>query len=474
MKNRYYKIQTILQLILTIFLFIVCLPLNAQTIPGHENLMLAQFSFDPDSLPVYGYNVINAFPHDSNAFTQGLIYENDALYEGTGFYAQSTLRKVALTTGSVLKIHYLGNSYFGEGITMWHDTIIQITWREHTGFIYIEQDTFQVVDSFSYSTEGWGLTHDDTCLIMSDGTARIYYLDPHTYVEVGHIDVEAEGIPVTYLNELEYIQGNIYANVWYCDSIAIIDPQTGNVTAWLDLSALSSGQPNVLNGIAYDGDDVRFFVTGKLWSTLYEIEVDPLNYPPVIVAFDPPSPCYIDIDSSLLLTVMVEDPDPGDSLSCTWSIDGVIDTTAHNTSYIYSSTIETTDTVMFQVDDGMFSDSVVWIIVVSEPGIITDKSDIVSEPGVFLSCHPNPFSKSIVIDFSTGLRAKGIGHGAKGIEIDIYDANGRVVKSITRLSDDPVTWRGEDQSGNRLPAGIYFVGLDTGDDVIFEQLIKLK
>jgi len=472
MENEYNKKQPILSLILTISLLVACLPMNAQAILDHENMTLTQLFFDQDSLPVYGYNVINAFPHDSNAFTQGLIYENDALYEGTGFYAQSTLRKVGLMTGSVLKIHYLDNSYFGEGITMWHDTIIQLTWREHTGFVYIEQDTFQVVDSFNYSTEGWGLTHDDTCLIMSDGTSRIYYLDPHTYVEVGYIDVEAEGIPVTYLNELEYIQGNIYANVWYCDSIAIIDPQTGNVTAWLDLSALSSGQPNVLNGIAYDCDSVRLFVTGKLWSTLYEIEVEPLNYPPVIVAFDPPSPCYIDLDSSLLLTVLVDDPDPLDSLSYTWSVDGIIDTTAHDTSYSYSSSVVTTDTVMFKVDDGMFSDSVVWIVVVSEPGIIAEKIDIVTDPGVFLSCHPNPFCQM------TDIRWQMTDGADKDFYIRIYDAAGRVVKSVPRTTPyslrSTLIWDGTDQSGNRLPAGVYFVGLDTGDNVIFKHIIKLK
>ncbi len=451
--------------------FIAVLPSSAQIISGDDNKALSQLFYDPDSLPVYGCNIINSFPHDSNAFTQGLIYENNALYEGTGLYAQSTLRKVELTTGAILKIHYLDNSYFGEGITMWHDTIIQITWREHTGYVYIEQATFQVIDSFGYSTEGWGLTHDDTCLIMSDGTSRIYYLDPQNYVEVGHIDVEAEGIPVVYLNELEYIQGNIYANVWYCDSIAIIDPQTGHVTAWLDLSALSSGQPNVLNGIAYDGDDVRLFVTGKLWPTLFEIEVDPLNYPPEIIAFSPPSPCYINIDSVLVLTVMVQDPDPQDSLFYTWSVNGVIDTIAHDTSYCYSSSSARTDTVMFRVDDGMFCDSIVWVVIVSDPGVVAEKSDHMTSSGVFLSCYPNPFSKSIVIDFSTGL-------STETTELKIYDATGRVVRdfSLSRaysLVPTVIQWDGAGQFGLPVPAGIYFVVLKAEKLRVIEKVVFL-
>jgi glutamine cyclotransferase len=478
MDNEYYKKQAGLTFIFVLLCVIVILPVNAQIISEPENVRHFQLFLDPDSLPVYGYDVVSAFPHDSNAFTQGLIYEHNALYEGTGLYAQSTLRKVELTTGSILKVHYLDSGYFGEGITMWHDTIIQITWRENTGYVYIEQDTFQLIDSFSYSTEGWGLTHDDTCLIMSDGSSRIYYLDPQTYVEVGHIDVEAEGSPVVYLNELEYIQGNIYANVWYCDSIAIIDPQTGDVTAWLNLSALGSGQPNVLNGIAYDDNDVRLFVTGKLWTTLYEIEVDPLNYPPKIIAYDPPSPCYINVDSVLLLTVMVNDPDLQDSLCYTWSINGIIDTTAHDTSYSYSSSLITTDTVMFKVDDGMFCDSIIWIVFVSDPGIITERSGIVTDPGVFLSCYPNPFSKSIVIDFSTGLSDTGKEPSAERMGLEIFDASGRIVKDLflptPYFLHSTVIWDGTDMQGHELPAGVYFVGFDTGDKIILREIIRLK
>jgi glutamine cyclotransferase len=426
-----------------------------------------------DSLPVYGYTIINEFDHDSSAFTQGLIYEHDALYEGTGLYGSSSLRKVELETGTVLKIRNLDNSYFGEGITMWNDTIIQLTWQSHIGLLYIEQDTFQLIDSFSYSTEGWGLTHDDTCLIMSDGTPRIHYLDPHTYVEVGYIDVNAEGTPVTHLNELEYIQGKIYANVWYCDSIAIIEPLTGDVTGWLNLSGILtdhdiSFQANVLNGIAYDHQDVRLFVTGKLWPTLFEIEVDPINYPPEIIASSPPSPCYIITDSILLLEVLAQDPDPEDSLLYIWSIDGVVDTSAHDTCYLYSSSTVTTDTIMVRVDDGMFYDSLMWVVVVSDPGAVNE-SIWESQAWMFLYSYPNPFSKLINISF-------GIGYGAEGVELMIYDASGRMVRDFslpTAYSSVPTTikWSGTDRFDRPVPAGVYFIRLQIGNSQIIHKII---
>jgi len=160
-----------------------------------------------DSIPVYGYTIVNTYPHDSGAFTQGLIYENGSLYEGTGLYGQSSLRRVELETGDVLKIRDLGSQYFGEGITMYGDRIIQLTWQNGIGFVYEEHSGFDLIGSFFYSTEGWGLTHDDTSLIMSDGTSNIYYLDPDTYSPIGSIDVTADGVPVLELNELEYIQG---------------------------------------------------------------------------------------------------------------------------------------------------------------------------------------------------------------------------------------------------------------------------
>lgn len=455
------------------------LPGFAQTIAEQGAVQTFPSFSGADSLPVYDYTVINEYPHDSNAFTQGLIYEHDVLYEGTGLYSSSSLRKVELETGTVLKIRNLDNSYFGEGITMWNDTIIQLTWQNQIGFVYIELDTFQLVDSFSYSTEGWGLTHDDTCLIMSDGTPRLHYLDPQTYVEVGYVDVHAEGAPVTYLNELEYIQGKIYANVWYSDSIAVIEPETGDVTAWLNLSGILTDQhlcfqPNVLNGIAYDHQNVRLFVTGKLWPTLFEIEVDPINYPPEIIASSPPSPCYIITDSVLLLEVLAQDPDPEDSLFYIWSINGVVDTSAHDTCYLYSSSTVTTDTVIVKVDDGMFYDSLMWVVIVSEPGIVTEVP-WENQTRLSLYSYPNPFSKLINISFGIGLSAKGIGYGAERVELMIYDASGKMVYDFPRITQyaprHTLSWSGTDQAGRPVPAGVYFVRLKIGIYHIIDKIV---
>jgi glutamine cyclotransferase len=427
-----------------------------------------------DSLPVYGYTIINEFDHDSSAFTQGLIYEHDALYEGTGLFGSSSLRKVELETGTILKIRNLDNSYFGEGITMWNDTIIQLTWQNHIGFVYIELDTFQLIDSFFYSTEGWGLTHDDTCLIMSDGTPRLHYLDPHTFDEVGYIDVNAEGTPVTHLNELEYIQGKIYANVWYCDSIAIIEPQTGDVTGWLNLAGILTDhdislQANVLNGIAYDHQDVRLFVTGKLWPTLFEIEVDPINYPPEIIASSPPSPCYIITDSVLLLEVLAQDPDPEDSLLYIWSIDGVVDTSAHDTCYLYSSSTVTIDTIMVRVDDGMFYDSLMWVVVVSNAGVVTELP-WENQTGLSLCSYPNPFTTQCVVKIQDP-------ESKNQMKLNIYDASGRVVRSFNDLTNyhSPIEiyWDGTDNFGNEITPGVYFMRLQIDNSQIIHKIILI-
>ena len=235
-----------------------------------------------DGIPVYGYDLINTFPHDPNAFTQGLVYHNGFLYEGTGLNGASSLRKVVLETGEVLFRYNLASVYFGEGVTIFDGLIYQLTWRNHVGFVYVETDSFELIDTFSYSTQGWGLTHDDTSLIMSDGTDKLYFLDPVTFAEVGRVYVTAEGSPLDSLNELEYIDGHIYANILESDSIAIIEPVTGDVVAWLDLAGiLPAGDlltsPDPLNGIAFDPDSVRLFVTGKRWPSLFEIYVDSLN-----------------------------------------------------------------------------------------------------------------------------------------------------------------------------------------------------
>jgi len=227
--------------------------------------------------PVMGYRVLNTYPHDPGAFTQGLVYEDGVLYEGTGLNGQSTLRRVALETGEVLQSCALPPELFGEGIAVYGERIIQITWQSHIGLVY-DKASFELLGTFSYPTEGWGLTHDEARLIMSDGSATLHFLDPETFTEVGRVEVYDENGPVVRLNELEYIGGEVYANIWQTDRIARIDPQTGQVLGWVDLSGLlgpeDRTQPvDVLNGIAYDPASDRLFVTGKLWPKLFEIEL---------------------------------------------------------------------------------------------------------------------------------------------------------------------------------------------------------
>lgn len=231
------------------------------------------------AVPTYTYRVVNAYPHDRGAFTQGLVYLDGTLYEGTGLYGQSSLRRVDLQTGAVLQQRDLDAQYFGEGIAVVGDRIMQLTWQSNVGFVY-DRASFEPVDQWSYPTEGWGLTYDGTRLIMSDGTATLRFLDPQTFAEIGSIDVADANGPVTRLNELEYVNGEIWANVWQTDRIARIDPQTGGVVGWIDLTGLLSAEDraepvDVLNGIAYDAESKRVFVTGKLWPKLFEIEIVP-------------------------------------------------------------------------------------------------------------------------------------------------------------------------------------------------------
>jgi len=229
-----------------------------------------------DTTPVsYTYEVVNEYPHDANAFTQGLIMEDGILYEGTGLWGSSTLRRVDLETGNVLQMHELSGEFFGEGITVFGDRIIQLTWQSQKGFVYDKQ-SFDLLQEFSYPTQGWGITTDGTQLIMSDGTANLYFLDPETFEKTGQVEVH-DYEPVTKLNELEYINGEVYANVWQTDKIAIINPQTGQVTGWIDLKGIytpeTSNSNNVLNGIAYDTEGDKLFVTGKRWSQLFQIKL---------------------------------------------------------------------------------------------------------------------------------------------------------------------------------------------------------
>lgn len=232
-----------------------------------------------DEIQYYTYQVIREYPHQQDAFTQGLVFTEQYFLESTGLYGQSSLRKVELESGTVLKKFNLFNQYFAEGITLWENRVYQLTWQSQIGFIY-DQETFAVLDTFYYNSEGWGLTHNSTYLIMSDGSAFIRFLTPDSFKEVKKIEVTADGNPVNRLNELEYIKDNIYANIWLTNNIAIINPENGKVNAWIDLSGLlpASSCPqstDVLNGIAYDPQTDRLFVTGKWWCRLFEIKLVP-------------------------------------------------------------------------------------------------------------------------------------------------------------------------------------------------------
>jgi glutaminyl-peptide cyclotransferase len=228
-----------------------------------------------DRTAVSPYQVIRSYPHDRQAFTQGLVYEGGVFYEGTGLQGRSSLRRVELSSGRILKEINLESTYFGEGITVFGDRIVQLTWQSHVGFVY-DKSSFRLLRTFAYPQEGWGVTHDGKRLIMSDGTSALHFLDPNDYREIGTLGVHDERGPVTGLNELEYVQGLIYANVWPTDRIAVIHPRTGRVEAWLELKGLlgkmDSQGVDVLNGIAYDGRGDRLFVTGKLWPKVFEIQ----------------------------------------------------------------------------------------------------------------------------------------------------------------------------------------------------------
>ena len=225
------------------------------------------------------YRIVHVYPHDSNAFTQGLVYVDGHLYESTGIKGKSSLREEDLETGRILRFYEVPSSYFGEGLTDWRSALIQLTWQSHVAFVY-DRATFRFLRSFHYPWEGWGLTHDEKNLILSDGTSTLHFLAPATFEEVRSVKVSDHGKPIDQLNELEYIHGEIYANVWQTDRIARISPVNGNVLGWIDLKGLlpASERTNrdaVLNGIAYDSAHDRLLVTGKLWPKIFEIKVVP-------------------------------------------------------------------------------------------------------------------------------------------------------------------------------------------------------
>jgi glutaminyl-peptide cyclotransferase len=231
-------------------------------------------------VPVYGYEVVHTYPHDPHAFTEGLFYLNGFLYESTGLEKQSSIRKVVLKTGEVVQKMDVPPEYFGEGIVNWKTRLFSLTWKNQVGFVY-DLATFKVRRQFAYSGEGWALTQDGKRIIMSDGTPELRFLDPDTLHETGRITVTYEGKPVRYVNELEWVKGRIYANVWETDVMIMIDPASGEITGVVNLAGLLSpqerhpGTDDVLNGIAYDAVHDRLFVTGKDWPKLFEIRVLP-------------------------------------------------------------------------------------------------------------------------------------------------------------------------------------------------------
>lgn len=259
-------------------LFLVLITYAACGNGGNSNIAGVD-SVGASNAPVlkYGYQIVNIFPHDSNAFTQGLILVDGKLLESTGQEGSSSLRSVELESGKVLKKIDVPAPYFAEGIAVLHGKVYQLTWLHNVGFVYDAQ-TLEQVGQFNYQGEGWGLTTDGQSLIISDGSNRLKYLDPASFRVTRTISVVEGGKPVNQLNELEFVDGEIYANVWHDDRIAVIDPQSGRVKAWIDLTGLMPedellSEEAVLNGIAYDQASNKLYVTGKLWPRLFEIRV---------------------------------------------------------------------------------------------------------------------------------------------------------------------------------------------------------
>lgn len=255
--------------------------------PGFATLLISVFSLlltatacSQEEVTRYGYKVVNTYPHNIQSFTQGLFYHEGFLYEGTGKNGLSTLSKINLEDGEVLQSTSLSRRYFGEGIEVVKDQIFQLTWQGNIVFVY-DKNTLESVASHYNATEGWGLAYDGEYLILSDGTANLQFMNPETFAPQHKVQVTLNNNPVSYLNELEYINGEVWANVWQTDFIVRIDPDTGIVNSVIDLTGLSNqttlgSNEAVLNGIAWDGENSRLFVTGKHWANLFEITlVDP-------------------------------------------------------------------------------------------------------------------------------------------------------------------------------------------------------
>jgi glutaminyl-peptide cyclotransferase len=258
-------------------------PVNMPTLK--PILVLWTFVFAAASraaVPLYDFEIVHTYPHDPSAFTEGLFYLNGFLYESTGLEHHSSIRKVRLDTGAVVQKLDIPAQYFGEGIVNWGDHLISLTWTSHVGFVF-DLAGFKLQRQFQYEGEGWALTQDGKQLIMSDGTSELRFLNPQTLKETNRIQVTLDGKPVLNVNELEWVKGEIYANVWQTDRIVRIDPKNGHIVGIINLAGLLSlsdrvnGPDSVLNGIAYDAKGDRLFVTGKNWSRLFEIRLRARN-----------------------------------------------------------------------------------------------------------------------------------------------------------------------------------------------------
>jgi glutaminyl-peptide cyclotransferase len=260
--------------------FLVALPACSSDAPAADDGMRGASPLTVGRrTPTYGADVAREFPHDTAAFTQGLVWHDGTMYESTGQVGQSNIRRVAVETGAVEQRRDLAPPHFGEGIAIVGEKLFQLTWQSGVAYVY-DRQSFAPRGEFRYEGEGWGLTTDGSQLIMSDGTAALRFLDPETFAESHRITVTENGTPVKNLNELEWVKGEVWANVWTTDRIARIDPQTGAVVGWINLTgllpaSLRSGREDVLNGIAYDAAGDRIFVTGKKWSRLYQITLRP-------------------------------------------------------------------------------------------------------------------------------------------------------------------------------------------------------
>ena len=273
-------------LVISLSLLVACSPKMAPTAPSVSTATAVPPRPTPSPVPTLvpptlpltaTYQIVQSYPHDRLAFTEGLVYHNGEFYESTGMNNQSSLRRVEIATGKILQRIDLPGQYFGEGLALFNDQLLQLTWQNQIGFVY-ERATFKPLRTFSYPMPGWGMTHDGSMLIISDGTPVLHFYDPATLTETHSVSVTFNGQPVQMLNELEYVRGEVYANIWLTNVIARIDPATGAVLGWIDLTGLLTAedmqQPvDVLNGIAYDPQGDRLFVTGKYWPKVFEIKL---------------------------------------------------------------------------------------------------------------------------------------------------------------------------------------------------------